>query len=71
MQKISIFYQFILDIQFQSLVTRLAPPISDQAYPKKFNQLLIFVNFYRQAKNQGISSIGYGFIDDLNILKSD
>ena len=38
---------------------------------KIFNQLLIFVDFYRHAKNEAISSICSAEIVHLKILQSD
>ena len=45
-------------------MTRLATPISGQANPKFFYQLLIYVNLYQQAKNQAISFICSGDMVD-------
>ena len=49
-------------------MTRLATPIFDHAHPKNFDQHLIFVNLYKHAKNEDISSICSGEIVDLKIL---
>ena len=38
---------------------------------KIFNQLLIFVNLYQDAKNEAVSLICSGEIVDLKILQSD
>ena len=43
---------FLKYSQFQSPVTRLVTPIFDHAPPRIFNQFLIFVNLYQNAKNQ-------------------
>ena len=48
MQKISSFHQLILEIQ--SILD-----FCDQADPKFFDQLLIYVNLYQHLKNQAIS----------------
>ena len=47
---------------------RLTTHIFDHAQPKIFDQLLIFVNLYKHAKNEDISSICSGEIVDLKIL---
>ena len=41
-------------------MTRLTTPISDHAQPKFLDQVLVYVNLYQHAKNQGISLICSG-----------
>ena len=62
---------FLRYSQFYSPETKLSTPIFDQAQPKIFGQLLIFVNLYQHANNEGISSISSGNIADLKTLQSD
>ena len=52
-------------------MTRLATPISDQAHPEKFNQLLIYVNLYQNAKKSAISLIYSRDMVDKKILQPD
>ena len=61
MQKITSFHQFILGIcRFLSHVKKLATPILTPI----FDQPLIYVNLYQHAKNQAISLICSGNMDD-------
>ena len=39
-------------------------------HQKLFNQFLIFVNLYRHAENEAVSSICFGEMLDLKILQS-
>ena len=58
--------------QFWSPVTILATPIFDHAPPpKKFCQLLIFVNLYEHSKNKFISSAHSSDTVNLSILSPD
>ena len=58
MQKISSFHLFILEIQsiLESWDKIGHTPFVTMANQKAFDQLLIFVNLYRHAKNQAICS---------------
>ena len=52
-------------------MTRLTPPIFDQAHPKFFDQLLIHVNSTQNASYQAISLICSADMVDWKILQSD
>ena len=57
--KISLFHQFILEIQsILNYVTRLVTPTFDHSHTKFFDQLLIYGNLYQHAKNLTISPFG-------------
>ena len=60
--KISLFHQFILEIQsILNYVTRLVTPTFDHSHTKFFDQLLIYGNLYQHAKNLTISPFGLGY----------
>ena len=64
---------FLRYTQFQIPKTRLGTPIFDYAQPKYreiFDELLIFVNLYQQAKNEAVSSICSAELVNLKMLQS-
>lgn len=52
-------------------MTRMTKPNCDHAHPKLFNQLLIFMNLFQNAKSQAISSFCSRCIVDLKIMQYD
>ena len=70
MQKIGLFYLFILEIQpiSETHETKLVIPIFDD---DQLDQHLIIMDLYQQTKNQTFSMICSEDIDDLKILQSE
>ena len=46
-------------------MTRLSTPVFEHAHPKIFDELLIYVDFYKYAKTQAILLIYSGDMADL------
>ena len=71
MQKVSLFYLFILEMR--SRVQRLdwPHPFFIMLNQKISDLLLIFVNLYHHEKNEAVSSICSEEVIDLKILQSD